>query len=111
MPASTKRSRSRTWAWSPMEPARAIRRTANSTAKSRYKRSSPARCTKWAYKRRDLRPEVPLVYRLVSLGGRPGDGVRGRYGGLGGVCGRGGFRVSVRARERDRQLGGLSPGL
>lgn len=47
----------------------------------------------------------------VSLRGRPGDGVRGRYGGLGGVSGRGGFRVSVRARERDRQLGGLSPGL
>ena len=51
------------------------------------------------------------VMGLVSLRGRPGDGVRGRYGGLGGVSGRGGFRVSVRARERDRQLGGLSPGL
>jgi hypothetical protein len=48
---------------------------------------------------------------LVSLEERPGDGVRGRYGGLGGVSGCVGFRVSVRARERDRQLGDLSPGL
>src|SRR4030095_5967390 len=48
--------------------------------------------------------------KVVSLRGRPGDGVRGRYGGLGGVSGRGGFRVSVRARERDRQLGGLPSG-
>ena len=37
--------------------------------------------------------------------------VRGRYGGLGGVSGRVGFRVSVRARERDRQLGDQPPGL
>jgi hypothetical protein len=51
------------------------------------------------------------VYRPVSLVGRFSDGVRGRYGGLGVVSGRGGFRVSVRAREGDRQLGGLSPGL
>jgi pyruvate,water dikinase len=56
-------------------------------------------------------PLALIRYRLVSLIGRPGDGVRGRYGGLGGVSGRGGFRVSVRARERDRQLGGLSLGL
>ena len=52
-----------------------------------------------------------LMLLLVSLRGRPGDGVRGRYGGLGGVSGCGGFRVSVRARERDRQLGGLPSGL
>jgi hypothetical protein len=48
---------------------------------------------------------------LVSFRGRPGDGVRGRYGGLGRVSGRGGLRVSVRARERDRQLGGRLSGL
>jgi hypothetical protein len=35
--------------------------------------------------------------------------VRGRYGDLGGVSERCGFRVSVRARERDRQLGDLPP--
>jgi hypothetical protein len=52
-----------------------------------------------------------MANRLVSLKVRLGDGVRGRYGGLGGVSGCDGFRVSVRARERDRQLGDLSPGL
>jgi hypothetical protein len=52
-----------------------------------------------------------IVKGLVSLRVRPGDGVRGRYGGLGGVPERCGFRVSVRARERDRQLGDLPPGL
>ena len=56
-------------------------------------------------------PRHRRLCRLVSLRGRPGDDVRGRYGGLGGVSGRGGFRVSVRTRERDRQLEGLPPGL
>ena len=46
------------------------------------------------------------VTGLVSLRVHPGDGVRGRYGDLGGVPERCGFRVSVRARERDCQLGG-----
>lgn len=53
-------------------------------------------------------PSSPLS-GLYLLEGVPVTGVRGRYGDLGGVSGRVGFRVSVGARERDRQLGGLSP--
>jgi hypothetical protein len=46
---------------------------------------------------------------LYHLEGVP-DGGRGRYGGRGRVSVRDGFRLSVRGRERDRRLGGLSPG-
>jgi hypothetical protein len=42
--------------------------------------------TWWIYPLLKFSPLLGL-FGLVSLGERPGDGVRGRYGGLGGVSG------------------------